>query len=281
MIKYRDIEWALYHQVLIPEVPPHRTVNISVEEARSLQRDSRAYFVRWTSNWDCGRETEFWYVIKDGSSSLEELSGNTRSKVRRGLKHCKVKKVDAQYLAANAYGVYAKAFERYEDYKRPVEKAVFQRQMSELEYGKAWEFWGVWNRDDELIAYSQNRIQESVCNYATVKFDPQHLRLYPSYALFFEMNKHYLNDRNVDYVNDGARALSHDTKIQSFLIQKFKFRKSFCILHVVYRADIKFLVDILFPIRRVFYNTKFSFAAKLAVLLRHEEIRRSPLNNLT
>jgi hypothetical protein len=46
-----------------------------------------------------------------------------------------------------------------------------------------------------MIAYSQNIIENNSINYSTVKFDPTCLRLYLSYALFYEMNRYYLNEQ--------------------------------------------------------------------------------------
>ena len=43
------------------------------------------FFARWTSDFDCKKETEFWYVICD-KMIIEDYSKNTRSKIRRGLK---------------------------------------------------------------------------------------------------------------------------------------------------------------------------------------------------
>ena len=33
------------------------------------------------------------------------------------------------------------------------------------------------------------------------------------------MNRYYLNEQKFKYVNDGAKSMSHDTNIQTFLTQ--------------------------------------------------------------
>ena len=53
--------------------------------------------------------------------------------------------------------------------------------------------------------------------------------------------------KNFLYVNDGARSISHHTNIQTFLIDKFKFRRAFVKLHIVYRWDIGLAIKILYP----------------------------------
>jgi len=275
MVSHNGIPWIGYQGTLIPDVAPHVPVTLTDEAARELLRRSGAYFLRWVSDFDCREETEFWYVIKVGKVSMEELSANTRSKVRRGLKNCSVEPCSAETIANGGYDVYRKAFARYDTFLKPVEKEAFARQILRLAAKKEWEFWCVRDRSGILIAYSQNRIENGSCNYATIKFDPDHLKHYPSYALFFVMNSYYLKERGMRYVNDGARSLSHQTDIQMFLISKFGFRKAFCRLNIRYSPKVMAAVRLLYPFRRLIAAFKHPVAGKLNVLLKHEEIRRS------
>ena len=130
-------------------------------------------------------------------------------------------------------------------------------------------------RDEKLVAYSQNIIENDSVNYSTIKFHPSYLKLYPSYALFFQMNDYYLNQKDFLYVNDGAKSLSHQTNIQDFLIQKFKFKKAYCRLHVAYRWDVGLVVKFLYPFRSIIKDSKNSSLEKIELLLKHEEIRKS------
>jgi hypothetical protein len=131
------------------------------------------------------------------------------------------------------------------------------------------------NRGYKMIAYSSNRLQNNMVNYTTIKFHPDYLKLYPSYALFYKMNEYYLNEKKVLYVNDGARSISHQTNIQDFLIQKFNFRKAYCKLNIAYRWDIGLIVKILYPFRQIFNSFDNKIFNKIEVLLKQEEIRRS------
>ena len=78
-----------------------------------------------------------------------------------------------------------------------------------------------------MIGYIRIGIVNDYCDYSTTKFHPDYLKLRPSEALICTMNQHYLNERNFRYVNDGARSYFYKTNIQSYLIQKFKFRKAY------------------------------------------------------
>ena len=89
------------------------------------------------------------------------------------------------------------------------------------------------------------------------------------------MNQYYLNERNYKYVNDGARSISHETNIQNFLIQKFKFRKAYCKLHIIYSQKVKLLLLMIYPFKSLVQYLKIGFFVKLNILIKQEEIRRS------
>ena len=270
MIEYKEVKWYRYQGVLLPKTPPHQEISLTDKEAKKLLKLDKAFFVRYTNEWD-RKSGNFWYIIKDEKENLDKYSSNTRSKIRRGLKRCKVEKVTKEYIAEYAYNVYRKAFDRYKTFLKPTSKENFSKNILDSEN---IDYWGVFI-DDRIVAYSQNIIQDNSVNYSVIKFDPEFLKYYISYALFFEMNKYYINEQNFLYVNDGARSLSHETNIQEFLISKFKFRKAYCRLNIVYRKDIKLLTNILFPFRKILYKIDNNICNKLSVLLKQEEIRRS------
>jgi hypothetical protein len=270
MIRYKGINWFYYQGALLPKVPPHKEIILSKKEERELLQKSKALFLRYTKSWDRD-EGRFWYVIKDTFNRFEELSSNTRSKVRRGLKHFVVKQVSNVMIANEGYIVYKEAFKNYVTIKKPLEEKVYKK---EILNAKEDDFWAVYY-NDRIIAYSQNRIEEESINYAIIKFHPQYLKFYPSYALFYTMNQYYLEEKHFLYVNDGARSIFHETNIQDFLIDKFKFRKSFVTLCIVYRWDIALLIKLLYPLRNFLKKTDLKFLKKITVLLYQEEIRRS------
>lgn len=266
------ILWKNYQGALIPDVPPHHNITLSLEEQKELLKQSGAYFLRWTSDFDRQKESSFWYIIKDTPSSSEELSTNTRSKIRRGLKNCAVSLIDKKIISKEGYEVYKKAFERYKTFQKPLTQNEFQKKLLSLD--NAWEFWGVRNQKGVLIAYSQNYLQDNTCNYSTIKFDPDYLFLYPSYALFFTMNNYYLNTIQIKYIHDGARSIAHQSNIHDFLCDKFHFRKAYCKLNISYRSDIALLVTVLYPFRTLIDYFHHSLLKKLSILLHQESIRR-------
>jgi len=263
-------KWRKYNGALIPISPPH--VQVDISNVTLKVKETNSYFARWTSNFDCDKETEFWHVICDESLPIESLSRNTRSKVRRGLKKCSIRLVDRSIILDQGFECYKAAVLSYNTTLNLKTKSEFRTDISELE--GSWDFWAVFYKN-RIIGYSQNRLMDDYCDYSTIKLHPSYLSFYSSYVLFFTMNEYYLDELRFKYVNDGARNLLHNTNIQDFLISKFGFRKAYCILHLKYSSTFKLLVTFIYPFRFVFYAFNNKFAVKITALLLQEKIRRS------
>mgnify|MGYP001319834561 CR=1 FL=1 len=266
--------WQKYNLGLIFK-PPHVEVKNEVKKIKaSISLLKGVLFARWTSDFDCNKNTEFWYVIKDGFEGFEELSSNTRSKTRRGLKKFDVELIDRSLLKDLGYRVYESAFKRYQTHMNPLNKKQFQNELENQD--SSWEYWGVFDKKtSELVAYSQNQILDKSCDYSRIKLNPNFLKFYPSYALFYKMNEYYLSEKKFKYVNDGARSISHETNIQSFLVDKFKFRKAYCKLHLEYSIFIKLFLDIVKPFERIFDLVPLNLFKKVSILIKQEKIRKS------
>ena len=265
--------WRKYNGALIPSTPPH--IEVNAENISQKLRDQKAFFARWTSNFDASQPSEFWYVICDKKMNLKDYSRNTRSKINRAIKKLYVKQVSKEFIINNAYDVYRRAFRRYEATASPKSKKYFKNALNKSE--GSWDFWGVFLKgNNRLVGYSQNKIIDNYCDYSTVKFDPKFLKFYSSYILYYQMNQFYLNQNSFSYVNIGARSLLHKTNTQQYLIQKFNFRKAFCTLHLEYRSPLKFIVKFLYRFKPVLKFLKWNFIFnKIYALLLHEEIKRT------
>ena len=262
--------WKKYNGAIIPSTPPHVLVDINgIEEA---VKNENVFFARWTSDFDCHEETEFWYVICDEVLDIASYSKNTRNQIRRGLKKCDVGMIDKREVKEFGFECYKAAFLRYNTHLVPNTLSQFKDELDSLD--STWEFWGIYI-EGKMIGYCQNKVINDYCDYSTIKFHPEYLKFYPSYALFYTMNQYYLKEKNFKYVNDGARSISHETNIQSFLIQKFKFRKAYCRLNIVYNKPVGFLVRVVYPFRLFLKSLNWGPFTKLNILINQEKIRRS------
>ena len=262
--------WRKYNGAIIPLTPPH--IDAKTDGIEEEIKSNNVFFARWTSDFDNKEESEFWYVICDEKLEISDYSKNTRNQIRRGLRNCEVKIIDKQKIIKEGFESYNAAFLRYNTHLDSKSKEDFYQEIESL--GEEWEFWGIYN-NSKMIGYCQNKVIGDYCDYSTIKFHPDYLKLYPSYALFYTMNQYYLNEKSFRYVNDGARSISHETNIQSFLIQKFKFRKAFCRLNIIYSPKVKLILSIIYPFKSIISLLKFGFFIRINILINQERIRRS------
>ncbi|PYZ99574.1 hypothetical protein A6K26_009135 [Gammaproteobacteria bacterium 2W06] len=253
---------------------PHKTSGLNTQQALSLLRRHFSVLIRWDESFDQIAEGEWWHIIKDAPETLETLSSNTRNQVRRGLKSTISKPTTREVVLNEGYEVYRSAFDRYETFEAMFSPSQFREAVEALP--AETEFWEARNHETgELVAFSENLVRDEACFYNTMWFQPEALKAYAGYALIHEMNKHYLNERGLRYVSDGARSISHDTNIHDFLEQKFGFRRAYARLRVVYFPGVGAAVRLLYPLRQWFAGRSSGVFQKIAVLLEQERIRRA------
>ena len=90
--------WSVYHNVLIPNLPPHKVLDITPTQAKELIKYYNAYFIRWISKWDIAK-SDFWYIIKDEKEDLALYNSNNRRKIRKALKTYDIKPVSKDVIS--------------------------------------------------------------------------------------------------------------------------------------------------------------------------------------
>lgn len=269
-----QVKWCMLHGAIVPFSLTNKGHFISKNQARKIVQTRRAFFIRWETNFDTNKESEWWHIIKTGDAEIENFSGNTRSKIRRGLKIYKSEKCSKEVIIKDGYNVYLSAYSRYNTFEHPVSEKNFIQSICNVP--ENIEFWGVFDRQsEELVSFSENIIDQKKCFYSTIWFTPESLKKYSSYVLFFEMNKSYLLDRKFLYVSDGARSIKHITNIHDFLQDKFGFRKAYAKLNIIYDPRVYIVICFLYPIRNILRRFNFRYIEKLNVLLEQERIRRA------
>lgn len=227
---------------------PHEEQKLSDKDVELLLK-KKGLMVRNVYDFDCGFETSFWYVIKDHFGGMEELSTKMRNQVKRCSKTMRVEQISADYLIENGYEVLVQASENYRI--KSVLPSINEFKGRILN-GSENEFWGVFDIEtNKLVAFSMNSVTSESCEYRTMKAIPQYQKLYAYYGLIYEMNRHYLSERKIKYVNDGSRSITNHSNIQPFLIDKFNFRKAYCHLEIKYKWWLDFAVKCLYPFRKI------------------------------
>lgn len=266
LFRIRDQYWQRYKEALVPATTAPYFVNLTEADARTLLRESAAWFLRYCND-PSKDETEWWYVICDGYDP-ERLSSKTRNQIKRGARECKVKRIDADWLAEQGYRCYSAAFARYNN-ATPVAEPEYRRRILTTRSGPV-ELWGVFT-GDALVGYCQCIIEGEYVSTSIVKLDPAYLSRYSSYALITGLIKHYVVEREM-VITNGNRSIAHETGFQDLLL-KLGFRKEFCRLNVVYHPWLNPLVKVAFPVLRVMDRLPvFRRQNKLQALLLQEEL---------
>lgn len=240
--------YRLYKGAWIFERDPHLEEKLSSEDVKSLL-SQRGLMIRNAYDFDCGQKTSFWYVIKNNFGGMEELSSKMRNQVKKCFKTMRVEKISAEELKENGYPVFVEASESYKVKSIPPSKDEF---LSRINNAEENEFWGCYDIEtDKLVAFSMNCVSDESCEFRTMKAIPAFQKLYAYYGLIYEMNRYYLEERGLKYVNDGGRSITNHSNIQPFLIEKFNFKKAYCHFDMYYKWWLKLAVKTLYPFRKL------------------------------
>ena len=246
--------FKLYSGMVVPFGPADADYSLSPEDASRALRSLGGMLLRTTGGFRPAGEASEWYaVICRAFTPIESVgSANTRSKLRRGLRNCEARRISCEQLARSGYEAYRKAFERYGGSDVPDSRSAWEAQvMSSEGFDDIVQHWGVLC-DGRLAGFSSNYVfGDTEVAYSTLKFHPDHLRKYGSYALFHRMNEHYLGERRVAYANAGFRSILHDTALQDFLEHNFSFEKSYTGIDAFYRLPYRVFLGATFPFRNL------------------------------
>ncbi len=267
--------FRLYNHMILPLGPAKQSHYLSKGETNKLFKFFNSYLIQWHSVPNKIKSKQWYAVICDEFLPIKEIpSSNMRNQIRKGLKNCVVNKIDAKIMSNEGYEVYINAFNNYKNKNTKIlsKKEFVNNVKVNADFKDIIDYWGVYV-NNKLVAYAENYIYDNLeANYSTVKFDPDYIKYYSSYALFYKMNEYYLENHRVEYVSEGYRSLSHETNIQNYLINKFNFKKLYLQLNVEYRQPLRSLIILAYPFRKI-----LSFNKHLSSLLRLEKIKRDNL----
>ena len=248
-------EYRLYKGAWIFEFDPHAEKRLSEDDIKSLFSRG-GLMIRNAYDFDCGQETSFWYVVKDSFGGMEELSSKMRNQVKKCFKTMRVAQISSDELKEKGYSVFVEASNNYRIKATPPTKEEFITRIAQATEN---EYWGCYEvESDRLVAFSMNAVTKESCEYRTMKAIPAFQKLYAYYGLIYEMNRYYLEERKLKYVNDGGRSVTNHSNIQPFLIDKFNFKKAYCRLNLIYKPWFGMAVNVLFPFRKYIKHPKVS-----------------------
>ena len=273
------ILWREINKIIVPEGPVKFDYTISREKALYLlSKFPNAFMVRFTDGFRDTNYCEDWYaVIGDEFLEIDELSYKYRKHVRRGLRNCTVRRIDAKFLVKNGYDVFISAFRRYKNVKIPsvTESDFRERYLITKNYDDIVQYLGVFYQD-KLIGYSIENLYDKIeVSASATKLHPDFLKMNSSEAIYYKESEYYLRENRFEYINIGFKNIMHQTNVQQFYIDKLKFKKVYTNLNVIYKPYLSAFISLSFPMRSFLGKIK----PKLNALYIQEEIRRNCQND--
>ena len=272
--------WQYYHHALIPTGPPTGPADTGAMDRKrfwSSSQEGVVLLARWTSEFDCGHETGWWYVVKDAPLNMDALKAKRRYEINKGLKNFEIRPIAPRDYPEELYRVRVAAYSAYPaKYHPAVDHDRFVQELT------GW--------DDCLVYGASFRETGELTGYGLLKFAaPDFLSFmvletkpeFEKYAVnaaivaeILEQNRTFLECGGI--LCDGARSISHETKFQNYLEKYFEFRKAYCVLHVAYNPKIRWAVRIAYPFRRALGRLDgIGIVHQLNAVLKMEEIVRS------
>lgn len=152
------------------------------------------------------------YLCEDRNYSLDSLSANNRSKVRRACKRLEVRQITADEVIASGYPPYLDTRERHGSTFMTADQFRANWERQRVVAGR--EIWAAWAGPEIAAFGAVHRCGRWAAISATVSARG-HMKDYPNHALFFTMLSHLMADPEIESVSYGLSSLRSDTEVES------------------------------------------------------------------
>ncbi|MBE5754575.1 MAG: hypothetical protein E7340_04530 [Clostridiales bacterium] len=269
--------WKYYNHAVIPTCAPHEVPDLEPIKSGQIWKEyPKALFARWTEDFDCDKETDWWYVIKDTQFDITTLKSKRRYEINKGNKFFDVKQINPIEYKIELYNVQVAAFSAYPQKYRPnVDKEKFIKSIDQ---------WGIYvvlgafcKDSGELAGYALLLQQSSkYVGFSVLKTKPNYEKFCVNAALVEGVLKNFNSFLEQDgYICDGARSISHETAFQDYLEKYFGFKKAYCKLKIKYNPKYSWLIKILYVFRKILIKFDgIGIVHNINAVLKMEEICR-------
>lgn len=244
--------WYYYNHAAVPSTPPHVTPNTECIKNGDIWKidGGTPLLARWTTDFDCGYETNWWYVIREAPFDVSAVSSKEQKSIRQALRKTEAKKIKMMDYLNELYECYTSAFTRYDSASVPMTLEDFTEYCKKTDAED--ECWGAFElQENRLIGYMTVHIVGEVAETLAAKFDTRYLKAQASDAMYYYVLSYYLNEAGFKYVSGGERTISHKTGTQEYKIKRFGYKKAYCKLHLVYNPKVKVFVKIAYVFRKI------------------------------
>lgn len=248
--------WRYSNYGMISTSAPHKKARVEaiVDWKKKSYVGGAPLYIQYTSDFDCGKETEWWYCIKDSVFDINTLKSKRRYEINQGLKNFTIKRIEPKNYIKRINEIRSALFAQYPDEYRTKNNDV----NVELSYNNRTGNWisiGAFSEED-LCGYLDVEIKDGYIDFTRMCVIPEYEKQKINFALVYGLLQECAQwIENGYYLCDGARTIRHKTSFQDWLIRYFGFRKAFCRLHIEYKPCLRLGIWLFSPIMRLFANT--------------------------
>jgi hypothetical protein len=195
-------------------VPTHEPIAIDDAEAKSALAATGALGMRYITARQSEGATS-WQMTATGSDyDLDQFSGNTRSKIRRGLKSNEIRRISGDELIRVGEQAFLDTVSRQGRADRyGIDRWHALMRAADAERGI--EIWSAWH-EDKMAAYLLTMVFEDNCELYEARSRNDTLKHYPNNALIYTVTRHLLVERKLPQVTFGIEGLEELESLDSF-----------------------------------------------------------------
>ena len=269
--------WRYYNHVAIPSTAPHENVDLRPIQTGAIWniQGKKPLLARWTSEFDCLYETNWWYIIKDTPFDINLLKSKRRYEINKGLKNYTVRIIDPIKNIDELYEVTKKAYSSWPAKYRPsINETSFK--MSIYEWNKYTVFGAFSIETNILSGYAALIDNGSYIDFVSLRVDPECEKKAINAAIVASLLDAFNSRLGANcYICDGARSMIHETAFQEYLEKYFGFRKAYCHLHIRYRFPMGIIINLLYPFRKCLHGNGKHISQLYAILQMESLIRNN------
>lgn len=185
--------------------PSHRTIAPSSQELSSLWRCFPCLGARFASPLSGPGRLSYQIVCDNRDFSIEALSGNIRSKVRRGLKRCEVRPLALSEIAQKGREANADTTTR-QGREGVFDEGRWERFFAAAQGTPGFEGWGAFC-GEELAAFLVTASFDDSVEFLLARSRSEFLGSYPNNALIYSVTEEMIRKRGVPEITFGLESL--------------------------------------------------------------------------
>ena len=203
VVRDRRAYWYDQRSRFMAAIPHMSVLTPDRDEQRRVMRASSALGVRHLAPVSGPGRMSFAFTVDDPAYDLTMLSGNTRSKVRRGLKQCEVSRMEPKEVRAEGRGVNDDTIARL---RFSHDVYDWNRYWDAVEACPGAEVWGA-RIGGTLVAYMVILHVERCAEILIARSHSAALKHYPNNALVFTAAQDLIRRDDVDRILFGFESV--------------------------------------------------------------------------